>query len=251
MWGRMRLESCTFSHTHLGQQPVCSGLHGERRSHQGGTHSKPHGFFSAPDQFNWSGEASAPPNLKMGVMKHWYVFAKRHWSVFFSSFSPVWDRYSLGCVQDATERPRFWRQLAQNRSRVIAGVLSVARNKRTQLLGSPLPAKNQPVPLPSSDWTRVWANLSANAIHAKHWNSLGGLKTNNEHLWYLLQSEARIAVARPLQVLQIQRCVADTVAPVPPRYPRPFGVSVFLLRGRISSRGHVAGTARWSAFPTL
>lgn len=34
-----------------------------------GTHAKPHGFFSAPDQFNCSGEASAPPNLKMGVMK--------------------------------------------------------------------------------------------------------------------------------------------------------------------------------------
>lgn len=33
-------------------------------------HSKPHGLFSALDQFNRSGEASAPPNLKMGVMKH-------------------------------------------------------------------------------------------------------------------------------------------------------------------------------------
>lgn len=31
------------------------------------------------------------------------------------------------------------RQLAPNRSRVIAGVLNVARNKRTQLLGSPPP----------------------------------------------------------------------------------------------------------------
>lgn len=62
----------------------------------------------------------------------------------------------------------------------------------------------------------------------------------------MLQSEARITVARPLQVLQIQRCAAGIVPPVPPRYPRPFGVSAFLLGGRTSSRGHVAGTARWS-----
>ena len=73
----------------------------------------------------------------------------------------------------------------------------------------------------------------------------------NKHLGYLLQSEARIAVARPLQILQIQRCAAGIVPPVPPRYPRPIGVSVFLLGGRISSRGHVAGTARWLPFPTL
>lgn len=71
----------------------------------------------------------------------------------------------------------------------------------------------------------------------------------NKHLCYLLQSKARIAVTRPLQILQIQRCVAGIVPPVPPRYPRPIGVSVFLLGGRISSRGHVAWTAR--PFPTL
>lgn len=72
-----------------------------------------------------------------------------------------------------------------------------------------------------------------------------------KHLGYLLQSKPRIAVARPLQILQIQRCAAGKVPPGPPRYPRPIGVSVFLLGGRISSRGHVAGTARWSPFPTL
>lgn len=77
------------------------------------------------------------------------------------------------------------------------------------------------------------------------------VRMSSKHLGYLLQSEARIAVTRPLQILQIQRCVAGTVPPVPPRYPRPIGVSVFLLGERISSRGHVAGTARWSPFPTL